>query len=366
MNKERISIIEPVGGHGGMEFYNYGLASGLAANQMNVWLYTCDETKVQTIENVTTVKSFGRVWSKKGLSKFSTFIRGYYRSFRESKKNKVETVNFHFFKIGFINLLVLLLAKFFKFKKVLTLHDVDPLSNQSANFLHTWSYKLVDTVIVHNEFSKIELEKKSIQSEKIYVIPHGNYIPFVSKLPPRKNDGHLNLLFFGQIKEEKGLAVLLDAITEVVKTRQNIHLTIAGRPWRRGADTYIEQISNNDLTKYVTSRFEYIPNEEVNGYFANADIVVLPYKRIYQSGVALLAMSMGRAVLASNLPPFQELIEDGRTGCLFETENSLELSKKIIEIMDQSESLNELTENAMTMLDEQYNWIEIGKQIKHL
>ena len=58
----KIALIDPVGGHGGMDFYDYGLAQGLGAHQVKVWYCSSSQTNVRTYPNVKTVLCFKKVW----------------------------------------------------------------------------------------------------------------------------------------------------------------------------------------------------------------------------------------------------------------------------------------------------------------
>ena len=121
----KIAIIEPVGGHSGMDYYDYGLAQGLGNNNVEVLLFTSSKTIIREYTNVETIKTFSNVWET--TNKFIRlwyFIFGYLRSFRLSKKKSVSVTHFQFFDLGFLNCLIVLIASPYKFKKVLTLHDI--------------------------------------------------------------------------------------------------------------------------------------------------------------------------------------------------------------------------------------------------
>lgn len=362
MSDLKISIVEPVGGHGGMDFYDYGLARGLSDQGAQVYLYTCSATTVQQLNNVQTKTYFKDLWNRNKIVRAFLFFRGYIRAFRDSKKNNVQVVHFQFFLIRWINLIVLLFARFYKFKKVLTIHDVDPLVNTAPNFLHTWIYKLVDEVIVHNDFSASELRKKKIRPEKIHVVPHGNYLDSCNPLPPKQNEDQFNLLFFGQIKEEKGLDILLSAMKIVCAKNKNITLTIAGRPWRMDLKALSAQISATGLLENIKTHFRYIRNEEVPSFFKNADLIVLPYKRIYQSGVLLMTMSYGRPVLVSDLAPMLEIIKNKENGFTFKTGIADNLAEKILDLYAHRKQLDEAAQQALVDISEKYDWGQVAKK----
>lgn len=360
----RIALIDPVGGHGGMDYYDYGLAYGLGEVDCEVYYYTSNETPEKKFKNVSTFYPFSDVWKRNKLLKGFNFIGGYIKSFSRAKKNNLAIIHLHFFNLGYINSIILLIAKkIFNLNTVVTIHDVDTFKNSKSEKSIKNIFFLIDQIIVHNNFSMQELINKGVAEEKINVIPHGNYALFVSQLPytiDSRLNGSLELLFFGQIKEVKGLDILLKAIAKVIKKTDKVHLTIAGRPWHDDTSVYDAIIEENNLQKYVTTNYSFIPDGEVAEYFSGADLVILPYKRIYQSGVLLLAMSYGRPVLASNLPAFSEIIEDGKTGLLFESENPEDLADRIMQVLNNKEGLNSIRDKANVELETNYNWKEIG------
>ena len=116
MKLERISIIDPVGGHGGMDYYDYGLAQGLAGNNLYVDYYTCNKTNIRFYKNVKTNNVFNNVWEKKSIFKLLAFLNAYLKAFKSANGNNSELLHFQFFGLGKINLMVLVLAYLFKQK----------------------------------------------------------------------------------------------------------------------------------------------------------------------------------------------------------------------------------------------------------
>ena len=74
---------------------------------------------------------------------------------------------------------------------------------------------------------------------------------------------------------------------------------------------------------------EFIPDEDTELYFKAADVLVLPYRYIYQSGVLFLAHSFGLPVLATDVGPFRDEIIEGRTGFICKPEDSTDLASAI-------------------------------------
>lgn len=353
-----VSIVDPVGGHGGMDYYDYGLAQGLGSNNLDVCYYTCDKTHIRFYKNVQTNTVFANVWEKKGVFKLFVFLNAYIKAFKSSKENNSELLHFQFFGLGKINLLVLVLAYFFEQKKVVTLHDIESFHKGRSKLVQNLCLKLIDGIIVHNQFSKREFEKKFKFQGPISIIPHGNYLPFVKMQKLNISSKKINILFFGQIKEVKGIDVLLDAMQKVVKKSNQYHLTIAGRPWKTDVKHYEQKINEMGLTNHITTNFKYIKDKNLDQLFKEASIIVMPYKKIYQSGVLLLSLSYGRTVITSDLPSFKELISDGKNGFLFETGNSTSLSNCILKL--NHELILNATKNSKILISNDYDWIKIG------
>ena len=88
-------------------------------------------------------------------------------------------------------------------------------------------------------------------------------------------------------------------------------------------------IDENNLSNYCLLHTKFIPHADVEHYYCAADLVVLPYKKIYQSGVLVMTLSYGKPALVSDLPPLKEVVTDMQTAFLFESENSISLAEKL-------------------------------------
>ena len=107
---------------------------------------------------------------------------------------------------------------------------------------------------------------------------------------------------------------------------------------------------------------KFISHSDVSYYYSAADIVILPYRKIYQSGVLMMSLSYKKPVVVSDLPSFKEIIDDNRTGYVFESENSLDLSRVINKALDNPKLLEEIKENGYNLIVSDYKWETIGKQ----
>ena len=136
----------------------------------------------------------------------------------------------------------------------------------------------------------------------------------------------LLLLFFGFIRDYKGLDLLLKALANI-KTL-DIKLLIAGECYNK-KNKYKKIIENNDIKDKVLWHNKYIPDAEIEIYFSACDAVVLPHTKISQSGIIPLAYEFNKIIIASDISSFKENVKNWKTGYLFENNNYRSLEDKI-------------------------------------
>ena len=288
-----------------MDYYDFGLCEGLANAGVGAVLYTSDETTV--FENVSfEIRKWyvGIFGTKPLVFRGVRFLFATLRVYRDILKKNISIVHLHFFDVGVLQLGLSVLAKILRRRVVITVHDVESFTKDRRSLhLAKIAYALADCLIVHNQFSKSELiSRTSVPATLIEVIPHGNYLHayaslFDGKVARQKLGWSQNekvILFFGQIKGVKRLDLLLEAFAELAKIRSEIRLVIAGKVTDVPFDVYQSQIDRLGIGSKCTCLIRYIRNEEVPLLYAASDLVVLPYDRIYQSGVLLMAMSFGK------------------------------------------------------------------------
>lgn len=372
MNRFPCFFIEPVGGHGGMNYYNYGLGLGLLESGARVTLFTSPETNEVSQPGFKIVKSFAGVYGGGGkVLRFFRYFNAVLSSVYLIRRQGGKFVHLHFFQYSILEFVTCILARVFGLKIVSTIHDVESFSGGKVNVLHRAVLALVDHFIVHNEFSKRELLAYVCSSKAgfncISVIPHGNYMSYVNLRSKCKSRIDLGLdqcseviLFFGQIKAVKGLDVLLRAMPLILDVRPNVKLLIAGKVWKDSFEKYTSIIEELGISGSVVQHIKYIPDTDVDKYYSSADVVALPYKKIYQSGVLLMAMSYGCVTVSSRLPAMEEIIEDQANGYLFESENSSDLAVKLLAALSSSNS-GLVSLSAIKTMNENFCWRKIAE-----
>lgn len=152
---------------------------------------------------------------------------------------------------------------------------------------------------------------------KVLELFHPLYTHFgekVNKKESRENlglpEGARVLLFFGFIRDYKGLDLLLDAFARL---GDKYWLVIAGECYGSfsGYQNQIDNLPNKDR---VIVRQDYIPEEDVAMYWAAADLAVLPYKSATQSGITSIAFHFDTPVCVTDVGGLKEVVTDGKTG----------------------------------------------------
>ena len=374
--KRKVAIIDTLGSHGGsFHFYTFGQAMGLINSGVDVSIYTNNETINPKINKLDFFSFYKDIFSSKSrIVNGLHWIFGSIKSIFHARFSAVSIFHFHIFYINILVLFNLLVVKLLFGKVVLTIHDVTSFSdNRNSKLMSELVYRFADLILTHNQFSCDEIIKINTGfKQSINIIPHGNYIPFINiQTDKKKSREYLNLppnkpilLFFGMIKKVKGLDVLLHSFKKVLDKNPDTILLIAGQLWENNFTVYQQIINRNSLSKSIILHTKFIPHNDVEYYFCASDLVILPYKKIYQSGVLMMTLSYGRPALVSNLPPLKELIIDNENGFLFKSEDINDLSEKLNFILSDKEILPRIQKNGRKLINDKFNWDEIGRLTK--
>ncbi len=203
-------------------------------------------------------------------------------------------------------------------------HEHRPGDKQFTNYF----IGAVDTFVTMSK--DVLKDVKTFTSKPSFFTPHPIYDSYnepVSKeeacrklgLDPAKK----YMLFFGFIREYKGLDWLLQAMADERIIRSGVELIAAGEYYNKDVE-----IANNaiiaqfDLSKRVHMVTDFIPNSEVRYYFCAADLVVQPYKHATQSGITQIAFHFGKPMVVTNVGGLAEVVPDGKVGFVAEPDPS--------------------------------------------
>lgn len=226
-----------------------------------------------------------------------------------------------------------LVRRFTRRRIVFICHNVTPHERHRADrALTRFALSCAHRLVVHAESQRKEVQRLLPRAE-VACHPHPAYDQFqlrgLSQRQARDElavDGRV-LLFFGHVRAYKGLEYLLRALPEVL-AEVEVTLVIAGEFYEPRAP-YDDLIRSLGLTKCVRVVDRYIPNEEVEAYFAACDLVVCPYTSGGQSGVVQIAYSFDKPVICSAVGGLSDAVVDGKTGFVVNAADSQDLARAI-------------------------------------
>jgi len=231
-------------------------------------------------------------------------------------------------------------------KIALTAHNV----NQAKRDLHDsmlnrltlkTQYRLCHHVFVHTKKMKDELCQDFAVAEKAVTIirhpinnafPDTDLTPIEAKRQIGIKENEKTILFLGRIRPYKGIEHLLEAFQQLLKCDATYRVIIAGEP-KKGSEDYLDEIRRivtRDFSQgEIILKFQFIPDEQMELFLKAADVLVLPYKDIFQSGILFLAYSFGLPVVATDVGSFREEIVEGKTGFICKPGDTADLARTL-------------------------------------
>lgn len=255
---------------------------------------------------------------------------------------------------------LLVLARALRIPVVWTAHNSLPHERRAHHrLLYGLIYRLSNRVIVHTRHTADALEAFGVAPDRINTVAHGNLKRMTAATPSRVDarrmlgiSAHAFVLyFFGRIRPYKGLDLLIAAVAKL--DDPSIVLIIAG-------EDLFGEYADTDLGPNVRMDLRRIDDTTAARYFAACDLVALPYRRIDQSGVLMLAMSYGCPVLATRVGGLAEVLEHDRTGFLVAPDDSAQLAAEISRIRNAPSLLEAVQAAAAREIDTTYGWPQLA------
>jgi len=353
-----------IAGKGGITQYTYNLVQALNSLNSDSVVSIVGAKKYELLEsprNFKLIQLFNRF-------KTNPFIL---LGFFLKKVQDQDIVHFQLSSYPILILNLIRLMQWFKKTKIVVTahnvvsHETFPVTRNALLKI----YRKADRIIVHAKQNKTDLNSQfQIELDKIEVIPHGNYEfanPAGKKPPQLKDNPNFNLLFFGFIRPYKGLDVLLDALKIVIEKNPQVRLQIAGKS-KEPFQKYQQMIDTLDLADHISLHLDYVAIPEMESFFENSDIVVLPYKRISQSGIIFLAYAFGKPVIATSVGGLPEVVYDGQSGLLVPAEDAAALAKAILQLTSDRNQLKHMANYAQQLSQMKFSWQAIAKKTNDL
>ena len=242
---------------------------------------------------------------------------------------------------------------------VLTVHDLLPHDTADRyRGVFQRLYAGVDSFICHSETVAERLASEfAVPADRTFVIPHG---PFFYDLPSGAGQGAVRahykiepqqqvVLWQGIIFPYKGLDLLLDAWAEVEAGANDATLIVVGTGSAAMLDEVRAQVAWLGLERVVLD-LRFLSAEELTALYRAAAVVAYPYRAITTSGALATGVALGKAVVASDLPVFRELLTDGVDALLVPPGDTAALAHAFLRVL-QDAALRERLEAAMQAKD---------------
>jgi glycosyltransferase involved in cell wall biosynthesis len=336
--------------------YVYGLATALVRENVALEVIGSaaeDCPAMKDIPKLRFLQLYGRHLTGNAVQRIGRVLLVYARliGYGLSAKPRLFHILWNYKLAVFDRTLLMLLFKLRGRKVVLTAHNVNAGRRDGRDTLLNrltlrMQYRLADHTFVHTEKMKTELrEQFGISAGAVTVIPYGtnNAVPNAEhttaearRLLELKNDDKV-VLFFGAIKPYKGLEYLVAAFQQQAATRDEWRLIIAGER-KKGSEEYLERIDQaidaHPTRNQIIRKIEFIPDDDIEIYCKAADVLVLPYTEIFQSGILFLAYTFGLPVIASDVGSFRKDVVEGKTGFICRPRDSADLADALAKYFD--------------------------------
>jgi len=256
------------------------------------------------------------------------------------------------------------------------------------SFLKVKTLYILDNIIPHEQrrgdmiLSKIGLrfidffiaQSKSVLKDLIQFrpeavfkeIPHPLYEIFPASLPKKKARNLLGIsdsrviLYFGYIREYKGLKYLIKAMPIILRSLK-VKLLVCGEFYEGREDT-LSLINELQLKDQVKVYDTFIPNEEVGYYFSASDLVVLPYISATQSGIVQIAYHYEKPVVVTSVGGLPEVVKDGRCGYVVAPRNPKTLAQSVIKFYRENKEVEFIKK--IKIEKKKYSWNRMTEAIE--
>jgi glycosyltransferase involved in cell wall biosynthesis len=238
---------------------------------------------------------------------------------------------------------------------VLTAHDVLPREPRRGQLAaQRRLYDRFDAVVVHSEHGRARLTHAlGLDVDRVHVIPHGVFA-HLADVPPQASPFETEkpvVLCFGLIRPYKGIDVLLEAWRGI----DDAELWIAGMP----------RMDISSLRAIAPANVRFVPrfitDSELPAYFQRADLVVLPYREIDQSGVLFTALAFGKPLLLSDVGGFPEVASTGAAR-IVPAGDPAALRGALQELLSDPAALAALASRVREAAEGEYSWDSIARR----
>jgi len=367
INTGKVFFVDPMS-YSGLAVYDYSLLSNLK----DVDFHFFGNHKYANENTDVTINRIYDYSDKFFVLKPLSYIGSQRKLFALIKKERPQIVHFQWLKMPAYDYKLLKRIKKLSVKVVFTAHNILPHdSGDRYAGIYGKIYALADIIIVHSEKTKNELiQKYDLPQQKIKVVPHGilNFAEVdVQKVQTHvtnfketyKTEGQVTFAVLGAISAYKGVDIVVDSWkSPLIANNAKMKLIVAGSG-RFDKLRDLKDIEN----AIVINRFLEI--EEFMALLKIADYVLLPYRKISQSGVLLTALQEKKRVIVSEVGGLTDPFEFGNIGYILNNLTPEELITTILKAYNEFESGRPDDEIWDTIFSH-YDWKQIGQMTKKI
>lgn len=372
---QRSVLILEQGGRGGVTDYTAALAAGLADRGWRVEIATATDNLYPSYPGVTVHPIFKYVRAGSPLRdalrrvKLGAVINGVRFLFAIPRVVRigrgVDLVHSQGWELAPLGVVMMAALRLAGVTIVQTEHNTFERGGMSFHRSHKLKAAMSVRTIVHTEWDVENLEPPA--SERAAVIPHGEYGGLArtggsadraeARAELGLRDGAATTLMFGQLRHDKGIGDLVEAVRRV----PDLHLLIGGQD-TGGLSAVADLLATPELQGRVIIREGFLSMAEAAKLYAATDTVTLPYKMASQSGVLLLSYGFERAVVVYPVGGLPEAVVEGETGWICERPDVAALAEALQNTVDvgAAECARRGAAGAR-LADERYSWPEIAR-----
>jgi glycosyltransferase involved in cell wall biosynthesis len=232
-------------------------------------------------------------------------------------------------------------------------------------------YQRVNHVIALTNYTRNEIIAHcGIPSEKISVLPHGDYEALFSRYGcnddlaerVRQKAGNRKIIaFLGHIRPYKGLEVFVDAFGLIKQRLPDSFFLVVGSVLVGDKKDWEEKLAESSKSDDSWTDLHFVPVEDIKAYLSIIDVLVQPYISASQSGNTVMAYAAGVPVISTNVGGLAEMTEDGKTGYVIAPGNPEAIADAVSKCFE-GDNYEKMSQNARRAVVEQFNWKKIAEK----
>lgn len=385
--QERLVVTLLTGGQD--PHYTYGLATSLVDAGVTLDIIGSDAVDCPTFRSNPRMRFYNLMGDRSREASRASKVRrigNYYLrliNYARSAESRVFHILWNNRLETFDRTVLMLFYRLLGKRVVMTAHNVNTRRRDGNDSLFNrltlrLQYTLSNHIFVHTESMKQELVRDyGVSPAVVSVITYGinNAIPDTSLTPEeakRKigfDETAKIILFFGAIAPYKGLDLLAEAFLKLVRSKRDFRLVIAGLP-KGGCEGYLrgvrEALRGEIEAGTVVEKIGYVSDEETEIYLKAADVLALPYRAIFQSGILIMAASFGLPVVATDVGSFRADIFALQSGLVCRPNDSDDLARAIDEYFrgDLYRHISEHRSRIRRLARQNHSWVSVAATTK--